>query len=879
MMTMDIGIINTEFQHWLRRKYAFVPLRRRRFPQLFYLVYRCKPRRHTTIFSRLFKRVHDYHFQLYFNYDPASHGFNLILPSPSPAGQGRLIGGSAPVTDISYAVERRHSTGPGVMRQWWSTSFQTFVGRFIPRSCHPAFLEKVPGGNYPCPHPYLMSHRGRNSEIKDSVVTAAPPARFDSGVERLPWIQNIGPALAEFLPGSRQPVMKTRQLFENRREFHHYIKLYLHHLREETATLRGNPGNTGMPGRAGSPSLFFALDPVHTASFKRSRVFPHSIQMMLAKSKLSCTDTRLSALTRSYTNPPHDRSAFYRQVCSLRHPYPACTYPYSYPLYWRRSDKDAGEPVYRTAPESMYIRNTGFIPAQPALTAPADFQNRWNRHPVCIGSPPVSGKSVFFQSGTRRWIFMHHRLNLHRISRFRPASGRYVHVYRYSFAGYAYPFSWQGSWQGTDRNSGESVLSDAPGGQHARRTRLAGTSPFSTAPVLVLDKWRRHPVRIDTRVGSGKGDISQADPHRQTFVHLYRYTTHYPHAPYRYTHTHEYPHPWPYPMSTPVREREAGTSATSVIPGGLHTRYTRLAWTHPFSIAPVPVLDKWRRYPVRIDTRIAPGKRDISQTSPHRQTFMHLYRNAPRYQPVPYRHTQSQRISRPIYTCSYSYPLVTQVRDRDMSASVIPAASERQHTRQNGFIRARPFSISLWKNETYPSTGGGVETFFSGQDMYADLRPPPGWRGTRYGTRFQASLHLDKGDLYRSVRRVAVILNNRPHTTITASHRSTLTAATAIEAPTPLPPLEYFYLAGLIKRELKNSLVRIGKETATAKDEETVTGNEITGPGIPVNQNIHAPPPGISHQYPEHTDLHRLTDRVYRMLEDRIRTEKEMRGW
>jgi hypothetical protein len=144
----------------------------------------------------------------------------------------------------------------------------------------------------------------------------------------------------------------------------------------------------------------------------------------------------------------------------------------------------------------------------------------------------------------------------------------------------------------------------------------------------------------------------------------------------------------------------------------------------------------------------------------------------------------------------------------------------------------------------------------------------------------QPPVRMGMRDFFHTVkRRMEMTSNNRQKTGITTIHHPTVNTAAARTIPTNTPQLDYFNPVGTIQRDLETSLAQMGKNAAPHMEEETVYQNKITGPEIPVNQNIHAPGHGISHQPPANTDLDRLTDRVYRMLEDKIRIEKEMRGW
>jgi hypothetical protein len=88
------------------------------------------------------------------------------------------------------------------------------------------------------------------------------------------------------------------------------------------------------------------------------------------------------------------------------------------------------------------------------------------------------------------------------------------------------------------------------------------------------------------------------------------------------------------------------------------------------------------------------------------------------------------------------------------------------------------------------------------------------------------------------------------------------------------PALDYFTPHRVSVGNRDQPLIDVGKPMVPGMDvKDKVTGEHIfdnyAGPGIR----------GVSQQHPPNIDIDQLTDRVYRVLEDKIRTEKEMRGW
>jgi hypothetical protein len=88
------------------------------------------------------------------------------------------------------------------------------------------------------------------------------------------------------------------------------------------------------------------------------------------------------------------------------------------------------------------------------------------------------------------------------------------------------------------------------------------------------------------------------------------------------------------------------------------------------------------------------------------------------------------------------------------------------------------------------------------------------------------------------------------------------------------PLLEYFIPHQAFVKDRNQSLEETGKPGFPAMDaRDKITGEHAFGnhgsPGIT----------GISQQQGPNIDIDQLTDRVYRVLEDKIRMEKEMRGW
>ncbi|MDQ1354980.1 MAG: hypothetical protein QG657_5289, partial [Acidobacteriota bacterium] len=63
--------------------------------------------------------------------------------------------------------------------------------------------------------------------------------------------------------------------------------------------------------------------------------------------------------------------------------------------------------------------------------------------------------------------------------------------------------------------------------------------------------------------------------------------------------------------------------------------------------------------------------------------------------------------------------------------------------------------------------------------------------------------------------------------------------------------------------------------------EEAAVTSSKTGTGKIINDTVSTSPSRtqVSSINPQEVDLHRLTDQVYRLLEKRIKTERERRGW
>ncbi|NIM15099.1 MAG: hypothetical protein GTO45_24310 [Candidatus Aminicenantes bacterium] len=85
------------------------------------------------------------------------------------------------------------------------------------------------------------------------------------------------------------------------------------------------------------------------------------------------------------------------------------------------------------------------------------------------------------------------------------------------------------------------------------------------------------------------------------------------------------------------------------------------------------------------------------------------------------------------------------------------------------------------------------------------------------------------------------------------------------------PSLDYFTPHRVSVGDRDQSLIEVGKPGFPAMDvKDKITSENIFG---------NYASPGISQQQGSNIDIDQLTDRVYRVLEDKIRTEKEMRGW
>ena len=104
---------------------------------------------------------------------------------------------------------------------------------------------------------------------------------------------------------------------------------------------------------------------------------------------------------------------------------------------------------------------------------------------------------------------------------------------------------------------------------------------------------------------------------------------------------------------------------------------------------------------------------------------------------------------------------------------------------------------------------------------------------------------------------------------------------TGPKPPTP-PQLDYFAPVGTIQPKTETSLAEREETTVappgTGLMSRTVTDNSTPGriPAIPgINSAAVSHPQEGSMDF----DIDRLTDRVYRTLENKIRMEKEMRGW
>ena len=625
---MDIGIINTGFQRWVRRKYAFVPLQRRGFPALFYLVHRYKPGKSITILQQLLSRVYDFHFQFYVKFNLFFPGFNLHVPSTLPARQGNLeeiryffalylhllegettplqgspgtggIPGGAgfprPYFDLSpaYMLSHRHSRAfPYSIRagtvpaspQYADTHRQTFTHLYpYTPQYPPASYRHTHRYEYPYPYLYPTSTQVRDREIGESVVSAVLERRY-SRYARYTRTHHFSTAPAA-IPDkwSLYPARIDTRFGMGRRDFFH--------------------ADTSMQ-----------------------------------------TFTHLSPYTTQYQPP------------SYRHTY-THAYPYSYsdtfPTSTQVRDREIGESVVSAVLERRYSRYARYTRTRPFSTAPVTILDKWSLYPARIDHRFGMGRRDFFHADTSRHMFTH--LSPY-TTRYPPPSYRHTHTHAYP---YSYSDTYPTSTQVRDRATRESAAPAVLERKYSRHDRHSRAHHFSTAPAAIPDKWSLYPARIDHRFGMGRRDFFHADTSMQTFTHLHLYTPQYPPPSYRHTHTHEYPYSYSdtYPTSTQVRDRATRESVVSAVLERRYSRYARYTRTHPFFTAPAAILDKWSLYPVHIDPRIGMGMRDFFHADTHMQTFRHLFPYTPQYPPASYRHTHR-------YEYPYTCPTSRQVRDR-----------------------------------------------------------------------------------------------------------------------------------------------------------------------------------------------------------------------
>jgi hypothetical protein len=126
---------------------------------------------------------------------------------------------------------------------------------------------------------------------------------------------------------------------------------------------------------------------------------------------------------------------------------------------------------------------------------------------------------------------------------------------------------------------------------------------------------------------------------------------------------------------------------------------------------------------------------------------------------------------------------------------------------------------------------------------------------------------LDTASLYQSM----IMSKNISHVVDSGKEAFQMVRRTLNGPPRRGAALDYFTPHQASVGDRNQSLIDAGKPGFPAMDVK----DKMIGENIFSNRGS----PGISQQQMPNIDIDQLTDRVYRVLEDKIRTEKEMRGW
>ena len=519
---MDIGIINTGFQRWVRRKYAFVPLQRRGFPALFYLVHRYKPGKSITILQQLLSRVYDFHFQFYVKFNLFFPGFNLHVPSTLPARQGNL-------EEIRY---------------FFALYLHLLEGETTPLQGSPG-TGGIPGGaGFPRPYfdlspAYMLSHR-HSRAFPYSIRAGTVPASPQYADTHRQTFTHLYPYTPQYPPASYRHTHR-----------YEYPYPYLY------------PTSTQVRDREIGESVVSAvLERRYSryARYTRTRPFSTAPVTILDKWSLypARIDHRFGMGRRDFFHADTSRHMFtHLSPYTTRYPPPSYrhththAYPYSYsdtyPTSTQVRDRATRESAAPAVLERKYSRHDRHSRAHHFSTAPAAIPDKWSLYPARIDHRFGMGRRDFFHADTSMQTFTH--LHLY-TPQYPPPSYRHTHTHEYP---YSYSDTYPTSTQVRDRATRESVVSAVLERRYSRYARYTRTHPFFTAPAAILDKWSLYPVHIDPRIGMGMRDFFHADTHMQTFRHLFPYTPQYPPASYRHTHRYEYPYTCP--TSRQVRDR------------------------------------------------------------------------------------------------------------------------------------------------------------------------------------------------------------------------------------------------------------------------------------------------------------------------------------
>ncbi len=587
---MDIGIINTGFQRWVRRKYAFVPLRRRGFPTLFYLVHRYKPGKSITILQQLLSRVYDFHFQFYVKFNLFFPGFNLHVPSTLPARQGNL-------EEIRY---------------FFALYLHLLEGETTPLQGSPGTGDIPGGAGFPRPYfdlspAYMLSHRHSRAfpySIRAGTVPASPQyadTHMQTFTHLYPYTPQYPPAsyrhshthpfftapAAILDKWSLYPARIDHRFGMGRREFFHadtsmqtFTHLYPYTPQYPPVSYRHThthaypysysdtySTSTQVRDRETGESVVSAVLERRYSRYARYTrthhfstapaaipdkwsLYPARIDTRfgMGRREFFHADTSRHMFTHLYPYTPQYPPTSYRHTHTHEYPY---SYSDTYPTSTQVRDREIGESVASAVLERRYSRYARYTRTHHFSTAPAAIPDKWNLYPARIDHRFGMVMRDFFHADTSMQTFTH--LHLY-IPQYPPTSYRHTHTHEYP---YSYSDTYPTSTQVRDRETGESVVSAVLERRYSRYARYTRTHPFFTAPAAILDKWSLYPVHIDPRIdhrfGMGRRDFFHADTHMQTFRHLFPYTPQYPPASYRHTHRYEYPYTCP--TSRQVRDR------------------------------------------------------------------------------------------------------------------------------------------------------------------------------------------------------------------------------------------------------------------------------------------------------------------------------------